>query len=112
MDLLHFIETPLFTKQIKALFTDDEYQQIQQQLILHPEKGDIIQGTSGMRKIRFGRNSGKSSGVRMLYYYTDEFGRIYMIAVYPKSLKDNITTSEKNVFKSLIQQIKSELANG
>ena len=112
MNLLHFIETPLFTKQITELFTDDEYQKIQQELIQDPEKGVIISGTAGMRKIRFGRNSGKSGGVRILYYYADEFGRIYMIVAYPKSVKDNITQAEKNVFKSWIQQIKAELSYG
>lgn len=73
MRLLTFIETSFFTKAIKELFDDDEYQQIQKELLNNPEKGDLIQGTGGLRKIRFGRNSGKSSGVRVLYYYTDEY---------------------------------------
>ena len=112
MQLLHFIETPVFEKRIKELFTDDEYLLIQQELLNNPVKGDLIQGTGGLRKIRFGRNSGKSGGVRILYYYTDDYGRIYMIAVYTKSSKDNITSSEKAVFKAFIQQIKWELENG
>lgn len=112
MKLLTFIETSFFTKAVKELFTDDEYQQIQKELLNDPEKGDLIQGTGGLRKIRFGRNSGKSSGVRILYYYTDEHGRIYMFAVYPKSVKDNITSAEKQVFKSLISILKQELKSG
>lgn len=99
MRLLTFIETSFFTKAIKELFDDDEYQQIQKELLNNPEKGDLIQGTGGLRKIRFGRNSGKSSGVRILYYYTDEHGRIYLFAVYPKSVKDNITNAESKYSK-------------
>lgn len=110
MQLLTFIETSISTKAIKELF-DDEYRKIQNELLNDPQKGDLIQGTGGLRKIRFGRNSGKSSGVRILYYYTDEFGRIYLFAVYPKSVKDNITNAEKAV-KTLITMLKQELKNG
>ncbi|MCG7411563.1 type II toxin-antitoxin system RelE/ParE family toxin [Moraxella nonliquefaciens] len=112
MQLLTFIETSIFTKAIKELFDDDEYRKIQNELLNDPQKGDLIQGTGGLRKIRFGRNSGKSSGVRILYYYTDKFGRIYLFAVYPKSVKDNITNAEKAVFKTLITILKQELKNG
>lgn len=80
--------------------------------VKQPQRGDLIQGTGGLRKIRFGRNSGKSSGVRVLHYYTDEYGRIYMFAVYPKSVKDNITNAEKQVFKTLISILKQELKSG
>lgn len=112
MQLLTFIETSVFTKYIKELYSDDEYLEIQKELMQNPEKDDLIQGTGGLRKIRFGRNSGKSGGVRILYYYTDEFGRIYMIMVYPKSVKDNITDAEKQVLKKLLETLKQELKNG
>lgn len=112
MQLLTFIETSIFTKYIKELYSDDEYLEIQKELMQNPEKGDLMQGTGGLRKIRFGRNSGKSGGVRILYYYTDEFGRIYLIMVYPKSVKDNITDAEKHVFKKLLETLKQELKNG
>lgn len=112
MILLTFIETSFFTKAITTLFTDEEYGKIQDELMLNPTKGDLIQGTGGLRKIRFGLTQGKSGGVRILYYYTDEHGRIYMIAVYPKSKKDSLTNAEKAVFKKLIEQLKQELKDG
>ncbi len=49
---IEFIETPIFTKQIKAIATDDELKDLQVELIALPEKGDLIQGTGGLRKIR------------------------------------------------------------
>ena len=49
---IEFIETPIFTKQIKAIATDDELKDLQIELIAQPEKGDLIQGTGGLRKIR------------------------------------------------------------
>lgn len=112
MKLLTFIETSIFTKAVKELFDDEEYRKIQLEMLNDPEKGDIIQGTGGLRKIRFGRNSGKSSGVRFLYYYADDHGRIYLIALYPKSVKDSITNAEKAVFKKLLAILKQELKSG
>lgn len=112
MALLTFIETSIFTKSITNLFDDNEYQQIQKELLNNPEKGDLIQDTGGLRKIRFGRNGGKRSGVRILYYHANEHHRIYLLAVYPKSLKDNITDAEKQVFKTLISILKQELNSG
>lgn len=112
MQLLTFIETSIFSKALKDLFDDDDYRKMQIELLNNPQKGDLIQGTGGLRKLRFGRNSGKSSGVRVLYYYADEYGRIYLIALYPKSVKDNITDTEKAVFKKLLTLLKQELANG
>ncbi len=49
---IEFIETPIFTKQIKAIATDDELKDLQVELIALPEIGDLIQGTGGLRKIR------------------------------------------------------------
>lgn len=112
MKLLTFIETSIFTKAVKEMFDDEEYHQIQLDMINNPEKGDIIQGTGGLRKIRFGHNGGKSGGVRVLYYYADDYGRIYLIALYPKSVKDNITDAEKAVFKKLLAILKQELKSG
>ena len=87
MDLLHFIETSLFTRQIKELLTDDEYSLLQQNLIENPHQGDLVTGTGGVRKTRWaaGSNKGKSGGIRPIYFYLDESGIIFMLLVYPKS---------------------------
>ncbi|MEK8493625.1 hypothetical protein P2P36_24730 [Escherichia coli] len=53
MDYLEFIETPLFTKQRIELFTEDEYQAFQTELIQNPSAGVIMRDTGGCRKIRF-----------------------------------------------------------
>jgi len=51
MAALQFVETPLFTKQITALATDDEYRRLQEALIREPQAGDLIKGGGGIRKI-------------------------------------------------------------
>lgn len=66
---IEFIETPIFTKQIKVLATDDELKDLQVELIAQPEKGDLIQGTGGLRKIRMATGEqGKSGSVRIIYF--------------------------------------------
>ena len=47
-----FIETSIFTKQIKELVTDDEYRKLQQNLLVQPDKGDIVKNGGGIRKVR------------------------------------------------------------
>lgn len=72
MDYLEFIETPLFTKQRIELFTEDEYQAFQTELIQNPSAGVIMRDTGGCRKIRFATgNKGKRGGVRIIYYWQE-----------------------------------------
>jgi hypothetical protein len=60
-----FIETSIFTKQIKELVSDDEYRELQQELLVQPDKGDLIKNGGGIRKVRCAQGSkGKSGGIR------------------------------------------------
>ena len=66
---MEFVETPLFTRLVKKLLNDDEYRELQEVLIYRPDLGDVIQGTGGLRKIRWMRKGrGKRGGVRVIYY--------------------------------------------
>ena len=47
-----FIETSIFTKQIKELVSDEEYRQLQQDLLVQPDKGDVVKNGGGIRKVR------------------------------------------------------------
>lgn len=113
MQLLTFIETPYFTKQIADLLNDEQYFQIQMSLLANPEQGDVIQGTGGIRKTRWKLASkGKSGGIRVIYYYTDEYGRIYLLTSYPKSKQEDITAEQASVLRKLVTRLKQELKNG
>ena len=106
---IEFIETPKFTRQIKQIATDEELRELQRELIESPEKGDLIQKTGGLRKIRMATgNQGKSSSARVIYFLaTAEV--IYLIMAYPKNLKENLTDAEKAVLKKLTQRLKEEI---
>ncbi len=110
--MLHFIETPLFSKQINKLLDDDNYLELQLNLINNPEQGDLIQGTGGVRKTRWAlSNKGKSGGVRIIYYYMDNNGIFFMLLAYPKNKKISLTAQEKSNLAKITQQIK-EVYNG
>ena len=107
MEYLEFVETSVFTRECKSLLTDDEYKEFQTHLLLDPEAGSIIVGTGGCRKVRWARQgTGKSSGIRAIYYSYNPAGRLYMLLVYPKSEKDSLSAAEKNQLKAVVSVFK------
>ena len=105
---IEFIETPLFTRQIKQLASDEELQGLQKELIETPDKGDLIQKTGGLRKIRMATGSqGKSGSARIIYFLaTKEI--IWLVLAYSKSVKDSLTDAEKAELKKLTKLLKNE----
>ncbi len=105
---IEFIETSIFTRQIKALATDDELKALQVELIAQPEKGDLIQGTGGLRKVRMATGQqGKSGSARVIYFLaTAEV--IYLVLAYAKKEKESLTAAEKAELKKLTQLLKGE----
>ncbi|MFB9997287.1 Uncharacterized protein conserved in bacteria [Providencia rustigianii] len=106
---IKFIETSIFTRQIKQIATDEELRILQNELIGRPEKGDIIQGTGGIRKMRMAIGSqGKSGSARVIYFLaTKEI--IYLIMAYPKNMKDSLTDEEKIALKKVTKILKGEV---
>ncbi len=66
--MFEFVETPFFTKALAHYLSDDEYAELQEFLTQHPEAGDIVRGSGGVRKLRWGvRGRGKRGGLWMSY---------------------------------------------
>ena len=105
---IEFIKTSIFTRQIKAIATDDELKALQIELIAQPEKGDLIQGTGGLRKVRMATGQqGKSGSARVIYFLaTAEV--IYLVLAYAKNEKESLTAAEKAELKKLTQLLKGE----
>lgn len=105
---LHFIETPTFTRLIAALASDDELKELQSELIAQPEKGDLIQGTGGLRKVRMAKKGqGKSGSLRVLYYFAYA-ETIYLVYVYAKTTQDTLTNEEKKQLKELVKKLRGD----
>ena len=103
-----FIETSHFTKWIDSLLDDDSYAALQVFLGEHPEAGNVIRGTGGLHKIRWAPTGrGKSGGVRVIYYWQVEGDRIYMLTIYGKNVKDNLTAAERSAWRKVVEAIKN-----
>ena len=101
-----FIETSLFTRHIHDYLTDDEYSGLQALLKEHPESGDIIPGSGGVRKIRWSASGrGKRGGIRVIYYWKCADDEIWMLTVYAKNERSTIPAH-------ILRQIAEEVNNG
>lgn len=99
------IETPVFTKLIKELMSDEDYRELQLTLVGRPDLGVLIRNSGGLRKLRWNLpGRGKSSGVRLIYYWMTADEQLYMLLVYPKNVQDNLTAQQLNVLKAIIQR--------
>ena len=84
---------------------DDEYRELQEVLIYRPDLGDVIQGTGGLRKIRWMRKGrGKRSGVRVIYYWLMDDKQILMLYIYPKSQQEELTSEQKKTLKLIAKR--------
>lgn len=107
-----FIEVPLFTKRWKEIgLSDRELRSLQIMLLKDPESGPIMEGTGGIRKVRFPlENRGKSGSVRVCYTDFAEYEVTYLITAFEKKEQENLSTEEKSVLKKLVKALKSEAA--
>jgi len=107
-----FIETPIFMKRWSELgLTDDDLREFQAMLSKNPQKGEVIVGSGGLRKIRYAiprTVKGKRGGVRTLYVDFMHIETIALIDCYGKGQKDNISDEEKAEYKKLIKTFKGE----
>ena len=80
-------------------------------LLKDPKSGPVIEGTGGIRKVRFAlENRGKSGSVRVCYTDFEEYEVTYLIMAFTKSDQENLTNEEKNVLKKMVKALKDEAA--
>lgn len=100
-----FIESPIFTKLVQTLLTDDEYRKFQIYLADNPEAGPVIKESGGLRKVRWKQaGKGKSGGVRVIYYYVNAASQLQMLLIYPKSEQENLTDAQLQALKSTVER--------
>jgi len=86
--------------------TEDEYSGLQGYLIKHPDAGDLVPGSGGVRKVRWGSmGKGKRGGVRIIYYFKRQDDEIWMLTVYGKSQTENIPS---HLLKRIAEEIKND----
>ena len=97
------VEMPEFIKQARRILSRDERMALLIHVGANPKAGTIMEGTGGVRKLRWGVDDrGKSSGVRAIYYYHNDRVPVFMLALFPKNVKDNLSKAEKNGIRKLV----------
>ena len=71
-----------------------------------PECGDLIRGTGGFRKVRVAhKGMGKSGGARVVYIWRSERFPVFLITVFPKNEKENLSMAERNALRKRADSI-------
>ena len=97
------VEMPQFIRQAEGLLSDDDRTRLIERLAWSPEIGVVMPGTGGVRKMRLGVSGrGKSGGARVIYYYRDESIPIFLLSVFPKNVKVDLSQAEKNEMRRVI----------
>lgn len=102
---LVFYESRLFSRSRQDYLDDDAFVLLQSVLLIDPERGEVIPGTGGFRKMRWPdsrRGKGTRGGLRIVYYYFDSENTIWFVAVYDKNEVGDLTTSEKRALKEAV----------
>ena len=97
-------ELPEFIRRVGSLLSDTERQELIIHLVTFPKAGVVLAGTGGIRKLRWARQGmGKSGGVRVIYYFHNEQMPLYLLTVFGKNEKDNLSKAERNELAKLVQ---------
>lgn len=104
-----FIETSLFSRLLPGYWSEEAYREFQAFLAENPETGDVIQGTGGLRKVRWlSRGRGKRGGVRVIYYWWNAKQRIYLLTLYSKGEASDLTADQRRVLARMVEEWKNE----
>ena len=105
-----FYETTAFTQGVTKLKAKDQCFELKEELARNPEKGDLLRGTGGFRKVRMrlpGR--GRSGGARVIYHYLSADRVVYLISLYAKNVQENLTANQTKQLKELSTIIKAKI---
>jgi mRNA-degrading endonuclease RelE of RelBE toxin-antitoxin system len=99
------VETPVFTKLIQGLLTDDEYLALQRFLVRTPEAGDIIPGSHGLRKVLWALSGrGKRGGVRVIYYWVAPRNILLVLFVFRKRERSDLTAKQIRILRDVVSK--------
>ena len=101
-----FVELPAFAR-FRADYLDDEgFRSLQTALMKNPDAGDVIEGTGGLRKLRYGdarRGKGKRGGLRVIYYWWLAGRQFWLFTLYDKDEADDLSAKEKKLLKDMLK---------
>ena len=99
--LLTVAELPEYLRLAGKLLSDDDRRAVIDHLAAHPRAGDLIEGTGGVRKLRWGRDGrGKSGGVRVIFH--SDVMPLYLLTMFAKNERANLSKAERNELAGLV----------
>jgi hypothetical protein len=109
MNTLKVVATTGYDRRARKLFTPAERTAAELEIALAPTAWPVIRGTGGARKARAARGGrGKSGGVRIIYYVMTRRRVVYLIDVYAKSEKENLTDAENHEVRKLVATLEAQ----
>lgn len=101
--LLTVAELPEYLRAAARLLDEADRRAIVSHLTAHPKAGDLIEGTAGVRKLRWARDGrGKSGGVRVVYYFHSEAMPLYLLTMFAKNERSNLSKAERNELAGMV----------
>lgn len=99
-----FIETSIFTRQIKDLISDDHLGLLQEWIVRSPIAGNLIKGSGGCRKLRWRTAAtGKRGGIRVIYYWMKEYDQVLLLFAYAKSRTDDLSQAQIKILGEIVK---------
>ncbi len=99
------VETLLFQRQWPLYWTEEERGAFAGYIAEHPTAGDVVPGSGGIRKVRWGRSgSGKSGGIRVIYFTRNAEGEVVLLTLYAKSKTDNLTGPKLKEIRRVLEE--------
>jgi hypothetical protein len=96
------VETPEFLTATRRIMDEDERGLLVDYLARNPLAGDLVQGTGGVRKLRWALDGrGKSGGARVIYYYHGEAMPLFALTAYAKNERADLSQADRNDFRRL-----------
>ncbi|MGA2985608.1 MAG: toxin [Terriglobia bacterium] len=102
---MEFIEASAFTRHVHHYLDDDSYSALQAELAADPERGEMVPGSGGFRKVRWPdtrRGKGRRGGLRVIYFYFELEYQIWLMTLYSKNEVADLTSKEKKTLKAAI----------
>jgi hypothetical protein len=109
---LTFIELPMFTRFVTEITDDHFLNQLQNDLLKNPEKGDVVPRLQGLRKVRMAlQGRSRASGARVIYLYLSRYRAIIFFYIYTKAKLENLTPDQERRLKAAVETIKREFTH-
>jgi mRNA-degrading endonuclease RelE of RelBE toxin-antitoxin system len=107
--MIAVVETEEFLADVKGVLSEDEHDGLILYVALHPEAGDVIPRTGGLRKLRWtAKGRGKRGGSRVIYYYHDIDVPLFLMAIFAKNVQTDLSTRQRNALTRQLRGLKSD----